>query len=276
MFSIDPGATYMMPAHFGPRYTGEKTSGWYHDVTVMAVPYRTDRDKLAALLPAGFELADDAIITVYYACNKNIDWLAGRGYNMVGVNASAIFNGADEQLEGNFTLVIWENLTDPILVGREVQGIPKIYADIPDHVIDDGGWRCSASHFGNRIVDIDIKNLVDVPPVDVAAAELARANKTHPMSWRYLPAPGGYGPPSVSEPITFPSENLLKQVMVGDGMLSWETLTWEQNPTQFHIVNPLGALPVIEYLPAIVTQGSTNLALPEKWTRSLLPMQPHA
>ena len=91
MFSIDPHATYLMPAHFGPRYTGEKTSGWYHDVTVVAVPFKTERDKLAALLPAGFQLADEAVVTVYYACNKNIDWLAGRGYNMVGVNARTVF-----------------------------------------------------------------------------------------------------------------------------------------------------------------------------------------
>ena len=49
------------------------------------------------------------------------------------MSAAVVFNGEQEQLEGTFTLVIWENLTDPILIGREVQGIPKIYADIQDH-----------------------------------------------------------------------------------------------------------------------------------------------
>jgi len=272
MFSIDPHATYLMPAHFGPRYTGEKTSGWYHDVTVVAVPFKTERDKLAALLPAGFQLADEAVVTVYYACNKNIDWLAGRGYNMVGVNARTVFVGADAPMEGNYSLVIWENLTDPILVGREVQGIPKIYAEIPDHQIQEGVWRCSASHFDNKIVDLCAEKFVEVPADEVSAAMRAQAGKEHPLTWRYLPAVGGFGAPSLSEVVTFPSENIFDSVMVGEGSVTWNTLTWEENPTQFHIVNTMERLPVVEYLPAILTRGRTNLVLPENWTRSLAPV----
>ncbi|MBL6695813.1 MAG: acetoacetate decarboxylase family protein [Luminiphilus sp.] len=261
-----------MPAHFGPRYTGEKTSGWYHDVTVVAVPFKTERDKLAALLPAGFQLADEAVVTVYYACNKNIDWLAGRGYNMVGVNARTVFVGADAPMEGNYSLVIWENLTDPILVGREVQGIPKIYAEIPDHQIHEGVWRCSASHFDNKIVDLCAEKFVEVRADEVSAAMRAQAGKEHPLTWRYLPAVGGFGAPSLSEVVTFPSENIFDSVMVGEGSVTWNTLTWEENPTQFHIVNTMERLPVVEYLPAILTRGRTNLVLPENWTRSLAPM----
>ncbi len=271
MFTVDPGASYMMPAHFGPRYTGAKTSGWYRDVTVIAVSYRTDRDKLAALLPNGFQLADEAVVTVYYACNKNIDWLAGRGYNMVGVNAAAVFEGAGEQLVGNYALVIWENLTDPILVGREVQGIPKIYADIPEHTVEDGTWRCNASHFGHSIVEISAKNLSEVPPDEVATAEREATGRNHPLTWRFLPAAGGYGPPSINEAVTFPSENIYENVFIGEGVVSWQSLTWEQNPTQYHIVNTLRDLPVLEYQRTIITRGSTNLALPEQWTRCLVP-----
>ena len=269
MFSLDPSATYLMPAHFGPRYTGNKSSGWYHDVTVLAVPFRTERASIEALLPPGFEVADEAVVTVYYACNKNIDWLAGHGYNMVGVNARAVFLGADSPLEGNYSLVIWENLADPILVGREVQGIPKLYADIPEHLIEEGVWRCSANHFGNKIVDLFAHDFVEVPTEQVAAARRAQEGKEHPLTWRYIPAVGGYGSPSVSEAVTFPSENIYSSVMVGEGTVKWTSLRWEDNPTQFHIVNALGQLPVLEYLPAIVTRGSTNLVLPENWTRSI-------
>jgi len=269
MFSLDPSATYLMPVHFGPRYTGEKSSGWYHDVTVLAVPFRTERASIEALLPSCFEVADDAVVTVYYACNKNIDWLAGHGYNMVGVNARAVFLGADSPLEGNYSLVIWENLADPILVGREVQGIPKLYADIPEHLIEEGVWRCSASHFGNKIVDLCAHDFVEVPTEQVAAARTAQEGKEHPLTWRYIPAVGGYGAPSVSEAVTFPSENIYSCVMVGEGTVRWNNLRWEDNPTQFHIVNTLEQLPVLEYLPAIVTRGSTNLVLPENWTRSI-------
>ncbi|WP_279246526.1 acetoacetate decarboxylase family protein [Candidatus Litorirhabdus singularis] len=269
MFTLDPNQSHVMPAHFGPRYIGEKTSGRYHDCTAMTVSYLTDREKLAAYLPAPFEVAEEAVVTVYYVCNKQVDWLAGHGYNMIAVNAAVVYNGEQEQLSGTYCLVIWENLTDPILVGREVQGIPKIYADIPEHSIHGGNWSCNASHFGHKIIDIAISNLEPLSAEDVAAGQQAQEGKDHPMTWRYMPAIGGFGEAAVNEPVTFPSENNFTDVWTGEGCVDWARLTWEQNPTQYHIVNALQALPVLAYLPALVTKGSTNLVLPERWTRTL-------
>lgn len=269
MFKPDYRLPHMMPAHFGPRYIGEKTSGWYHDVTVMAVPYVTDREKLAAHLPARFSVPEQAVVTVFYACNKRIDWLAGHGYNMIGVNASVTYQDQQETLEGTYSMVIWENLTDPILVGREVQGIPKVFADIPDHSVNSGTWRCNASHFGHKIVDLSIRDLTQVPPEEVASGQQALQGKDHPMTWRYLPGLGGFGEPTASDAVTYPSESHYSEIYVGEGRLQWETLLWEQNPTQYHIVNALKALPILEYLPAIVTKGSANLVASERPTRAL-------
>ncbi len=269
MFTLEPNQRYFMPAHFGPTYIGEKSSGVYRDVTVMAISYITDREKLAAHLPAPFAVGEEAVITVYYACNKQVDWLAGYGYNMIGVNASVVYQGEKEQLTGTYSLVIWENLTDPILVGREAQGIPKIYADIPDHNINSDVWRCNASHFGHKIIDMSLSNLTQVTDDDIAAAQQANESSDHPMTWRFMPAIGGFGEPALNETVTFPSRNNITEAWIADGELEWASLTWEQNPTQYHIVNALQALPVVSYLPALVTRGSANLTLPERWTRTL-------
>ena len=51
MFKLNPQGRYMMPAHFGERPRSPRSSGWYRDVTSMVVPFRTDRDRLAACLP---------------------------------------------------------------------------------------------------------------------------------------------------------------------------------------------------------------------------------
>jgi 3-hydroxyacyl-CoA dehydrogenase len=268
MFKFSPHERYMMPAHFGPMPQGEKSSGWYHDVTMMVVPYLTDRDKLAAMLPHPFEVGERPIITVVYACSKDVDWLAGRGYNLVAVTVSAVFKGENEQLEGQYSLVWWENLADAILSGRELTGIPKIFADIPDHSVTDGLWQTNVSHFGNDILDMSINHLRVPTAEEMAAAQEAQEGKDHPMGWRYLPRVGGFGA-AISQPTTFPSESVYTGAWIGEGKIDWKHLTWEQNPTQCHIVNALADLPVLEYLPAMVTTGSTNLFVPERMPRVL-------
>ena len=107
MFKFNPEQRYTMPVHFGPR-TDKIPSGWYHDVTNLVISYRTDRNKLAAYLPEPFEVAEDAIISVVYSCNKSVDWLAGHGYNLIGINASVVFNGEVDHLQGYYTLAMWE------------------------------------------------------------------------------------------------------------------------------------------------------------------------
>ncbi len=268
MFKLKPDNSYMMPAHFGARYAGPTSTGWYHDVTAMTISYVTDRKRLAELLPARFEVADEPVISVYYACNRNIDWLAGHGYNMIGVNADVVYRGEEETLEGTYALVIWENLTDPILSGRELQGIPKVYADIPDHSTNGGIWRCNASHFGHKIVDMEVSNIRAPELEEIAASAQAKQGKDNPMGWRYMQKAGELCP-RVDEYTTYPSENKITQILLGEGKLDWNELTWEQNPTQFHIVNAMKELPILEYRPAAITKGSTNLFLPKRMTRVL-------
>jgi len=268
MFKFTPYESYMMPAHFGPLPQGEKTSGWYRDVTMMVVPYLTDRDKLAAHLPHPFTVGEQPVVTVVYCCSKDVDWLAGRGYNLVAVTASAVFNGENEQLEGQYSLVWWENLADAILSGRERTGIPKVFGDIPDHSVVDDQWQTSVSHFGNKILDMSIGNLRVPTPEETEAAQKATQGKDHPMAWRYLPNVGGFGP-AVSEPTTFPSDTLYTGAWIGEGEIDWKHLSWEQNPTQCHIANALADLPNLGYLPAMVTTGSTNLFVPDRMPRVL-------
>jgi hypothetical protein len=42
---------------------------------------------------------------------------------MIAVTAAVVYKGDKEDLSGNFTLVIWRNLTDPFLLGRELPAI---------------------------------------------------------------------------------------------------------------------------------------------------------
>jgi acetoacetate decarboxylase len=272
MFEFDPNKTYMMPCHFDDWSLDPRSSGWYHDVTAMVVAYLTDREMVQKYLPAPFELDEEPIITVASVMNRDIDWLAGWGYNLVTVNLSAVYKSEDQPIHAPYCLVMWENMTDPILSGRELLGVPKIYADIPDHQQIGGAWYTRASHFGNKIMDMSIEGLTRLP--DENLKEINQAGKESALfGWKYFPATGQPGA-SVSHPTLFPSESITKEAWMGKGKIQWQHLTWEQNPTQFHIVNAIADLPILEMRLALISRGSANLFVPDRLPRPLAKGDP--
>ncbi len=261
MFKFEQNRTYLMPAHFGAA-EARNGSVMYNDVTTAMVTYTTDREKLQSYLPAPFEVGDEAVVTVSYALNRDIDWLAGRAYNVICVTASAFFNGKVDKLVGEYNLVLWENMTDPILAGRELQGMPKIFADIPDSEVVGNRFSAEASHFGSRFFEMDIDAIEPVDAAQIESMQEARKGKDHWMAWRHIPSVGGMGT-TVSEPTLFPIEAKVSEISLGTGSLKWHRLTWEQNPTQAHIVNALADLPILEYGWAAIVRGNQNLYLPD-------------
>ncbi len=87
------------------------------------------------------------------------------------------------------------------------------------------------------------------------------------MGWKYIPKPGGGA--EVSHATLFPTNATFDQAWTGTGEVNWNRLTWEQNPTRFHIVNALEELPILEYRSAVVLKGSSNLRVTSKPVRPL-------
>ena len=81
---------------------------------------------------------------------KEIEWLAGRGYNTLGASFPVVFQGTRDYAEGHFLTVLWENLTDPILTGREELGFAKIYCELPEPIVLGDSVECHASWLGFR------------------------------------------------------------------------------------------------------------------------------
>jgi hypothetical protein len=261
MFEFNPNLQYMMPAHFGFAWS-EKSSPLYLDTTTISVGYLTDRAKLEKLLPEPFEIRGDPTLSVYYTMNREVEWMAGGGYNLLGVDALVRFNGVEEQVDGSYCLVLWENDTDPILAGRELLGVPKIFADIEDHKVIRGEWRTAASVRGQTIVDLAV---TDLEPVNEAGLEQMRntAKASNWLGWRYVPNIGAPGP-ALSHATCIPTGGGPEQAWTGSGEIAWHTTTWEKNPTQVHIVNGLADLPILEVRWATVMKGSSTLADADK------------
>ncbi|ABW12435.1 conserved hypothetical protein [Parafrankia sp. EAN1pec] len=146
---MNPGSTYdgipRMPALFGrqggPRQRPEGP-GMYRagdgNTLVTWVAARADADRLAALLPAGFELTDPLLI-VEAATLSNLPWLAGRGYEFLVVSTPVVYTTAGAEHRGRLELVTWEDCPDAIISGREELGFNKMYADtMSRHTGNDG------------------------------------------------------------------------------------------------------------------------------------------
>jgi hypothetical protein len=215
----------------------------------------SNREQLEALLPEGSGLALDGepVVTVYSAYLKQCDWLAGRGYNALGVTLPVVFHGKRDRAVGNLVTVLWENLTDPILTGREELGAPKIYADIPDPMTFQESTRCTASWMGFKFVDLTLRNMRLLAPEE-ASAQMGKRKVDGYIWCKYIPRTGDWGEPDVSY-VTLTEgagPTVQQEFWQGEGAVHFHRATWEDMPTQYNIVNGLADLEIKEYRGATI------------------------
>lgn len=126
---IDPQGSCFMPVSIPQRPI---KAGVFEDVWFMSTSYVTQKDAMAALLPLPFEPAEEPVVSVFYGKCPRVNFLADNGYNMIGVDLAAFFNGKQDQIHGNYCLVLWEDNWNPVIRGRDLLGVPKLLAEVPD------------------------------------------------------------------------------------------------------------------------------------------------
>jgi len=251
-----------MPAHFGhPDLSAILKNGEavYGDVTQIALDYRTDEKLLKQFLPQPYELNGDPVVSVEYSMNRRIEWLAGGEYNIISVSVPAIYLGEVDKVSGNYALVLWENLTDPILTGREMHGIPKIYGDIENHRIFNGIWKTSLSNRGKTILDIHAADLTRMAPDEFEGFK-ENGQQRNLLGWKYIPNET-LTDAIASYATVLPASVRCCEAWSARGSLCWYPQTWEENPTQAHIVNALHSLPIEKVLSCFVSNFSMTLQL---------------
>lgn len=251
---------YRMPTIFGPA-TGPRRGpdgrGFEcRDTpksTSVSVSFRSNTEQLSALLPERFELNGDPIVTVMATYMKEIEWLAGRGYNTLGVTFPATYRGKEETVHGSFLAVLWENLTDPIITGREELGYAKIYCSLPELRIDDSSACCTADWLGFEFLEMNIENLKKQQIPDPTTLSPVDGTLHH----KYMPRTGDWGDSDASYPVITPAHTPNRRITglwSGNGSLSWKRARWEDMPTQYNIINGLADLEVCEILSGTVTK----------------------
>ena len=261
-YTLKPKTMYLMPTHFGPMSGPRQGPGGemgafsvdQRKSRTYAVSFLTEQAQLEALLPPGFEVVGEPVVTVAQSHMTEIDWLAGRGYSTLGVTFQARYNGTRDRATGPLLLVLWENLTDPILTGREQLGFSKIYCELPEPVIHGGETQCTASWLGFRFMDMRLTNMVEV---EEPAASLDDGTLKGTLHYKYVPTTGEWGEADAEYAVLSPANPPVSepQRWQGEGSVRFHRARWEDLPTQYMIVNGLQELAVKEWRGATITHG---------------------
>jgi hypothetical protein len=259
----DHGTMLRMPVHFGPatgprRGPDDKRFDWTGVPTRLALltQFRTDTAALAAILPPGFSPDGEPIVTVEVQYLSGLHWLGGRGYNTLGVRFPAVYRGAKET-RGMFLSVLWENLADPIITGREELGFNKVYCEIPPHRSLAGRRMVEASWLGHQFFRLDLQQAEQVDPATLSQAELGGwgAGTLH---YKYIPRTGEWGKADAAYAVLSQSSGSTTKITEAwraRGQHEFLESKWEQLPTLYRIVNALAALPMRERLDGLVSKS---------------------
>jgi hypothetical protein len=274
-----PGEMYRMPTHFGPS-TGPRrgpdgirfANEGQPKSTSYAVSFLGVREQIQALLPQGFSVRGEPVVSVTMTYITEIPWLAGRGYNTLGVSVPVLFEGERDRASGSFLFVLWENLTDPIITGREELGFSKVYAELPPPRTVGDDAHISASWLGFTFLDMSLTDMRPnvLPPAPTAPGAAAAAVPSDgmlrgQMHYKYMPRTGEWGKADASYAVITPSGNSNARTVAssgGQGSLRFHSARWEDMPTQYMIVNGFADLDVVEFRGATISssEGGKDLS----------------
>ena len=266
-YNFDHGRYYRMPTHFGPTPGPRQIpKGQHVDPTrnpkrlAVNVSYLSTVDALQALLPPSFELPEDAepVLTAEIQYLKEIDWLAGRGYNTLGVKFPATFIGTRERISGVFLAVLWETLADPIISGRDELGFNKIWCEVPEPISHAGRVSISANWLGHQFFQMELNDLV-AGQLSFSGTNLsAPPNSQGMLHHKYIPKTGHPGEADAQYATITPLANpnvTIESRLDGTGSFKFIRSRWEDLPTQYNVINMLSALPLVEFRGASIVRS---------------------
>jgi hypothetical protein len=257
------GGIFRMPVGFGeapgPR---QAPSGKTYDQELSPkrfnayASYATDAQRLQSVLPPNF-IVREPTVTFEFSYLKEIHWLAGRGYNILSIRIPVMFNRGGEKIDGFFMPVLWENLADPIISGREELGYNKIYAELPEAEMAGDFVKCSAEWQGFRFLNLilDTSNSKNVEP-----------SPSMPIfHHKYIPSTERWGEADVDYITMTPKGNSKARILEHRSARPTIEIikpSWNDMPTQYKIVSFFAELPLdkVESAGVYQTVGGKDLS----------------
>jgi acetoacetate decarboxylase len=239
---------------FGPAVLPAVTTVERQSTTVLS--FVTDLDAVRAMVPHHFAPTEPPVVTFMHQALHNVDYMRGRGYNLLNVAVTATFDGADGHLEAPFPLVIWESNTMPIISGRELHGNPKIYGEVSELREGDEEVGFEVAEYGAPLVSGRVSALREAPPDRVERTN-ARAGDACFFGWKHIPtADGGV---DLDYPTLIRGSSRFERMWTGQGELTLHAPSVDEAPYSSAVVTALAELPRIEERRGFYGVGAARL-----------------
>lgn len=271
-----PGAYRRMPVAFGP-YPGPRqdVGGAARDwstatFSTVSVKFRTSRTLLQNLFPTPafrFASADTNCFATFAVCSLgNLAWLGGNGYRFFGLYVHGVeYTGpSGAKVKGTYLPVLFENLADPIVSGREELGMPKVFCSL-DVVRVADSWRLTAGWMGNNFLDLSLEGLAEGSEGSARGTPVPSEGKEDGLLfYKYVPKTGKEerGRAEVEYAGIVPNEaeekaprKVDRTLVAQRAEIRFEALEAQRLPTLHHIVERLAEIPVYEIVEAKVVEG---------------------
>ncbi|KAK2798504.1 hypothetical protein FQN51_007658 [Onygenales sp. PD_10] len=277
LWEKDPKIGWRMPLSFGPMPGPRQDRDSYHCASVTAsIKFKTSRTLLQNLFPTtAFSFQSPG--TVAYAsvsCTTltELDWLGGRGYNHLGFYLHGVkYTQKDgSAVNGTFLAVLFEDLADPIITGRDELGMPKIYSTIDvvngkdkDMQVTTGWQGTTFGKFEWEGLELSTSSTeVDgiVPDAPLPTASTGPAIQDDGLlTYRYVPAVGDPGKADAQYAVFIPhgtppggaEEKVMKATKAH---ISFTPHDWKALPTLHNVASRLAELPIYDIREAKVVE----------------------
>ena len=238
------GTICMMPVSLGPSLCpdqgpdGRPVSGVLAQVTQYVTAYRVDPDRLTALLPPGYRSLRP-VLRLNVEVLDQVKWLNNGSLTRVELVTPVEYPGK----KGWLNLVTWEDDVDSVLVGREIYGIPKRYAELTVQT-QGPAFHLQAKRRGFCFLEMTFHR------VGVEGGCPAEADNEGNFYPRYLPAIQDRTAAAVDETVFTPVEAIDGKKEYCDCTFQWHQADETQLPVGFPITQAIGGVPCIEVLGA--------------------------
>ncbi|EKV07623.1 Salicylate hydroxylase, putative [Penicillium digitatum PHI26] len=271
----NPKAYYRQPSVFGPM-PGPRQDFWGRSRALASakasfctasIKIKTSRTLLKNLLPnSAYSFSGNgsvAYATFSQTTLDGLDWLAGGGYNHMGLYIHGIeYQQANGEItRGTYLPIMFEDLTDPILSGREELGFPKVFSTIDVNKRQESyhvttSWRGAV---WGRMTLTGLSEVEKTASTDVGSTDPGI------LVHRYMPSVGreGKGTPEAEYPVfvDYAQESqivptkITRVLNASQGTIQIDGLEWNQLPTLHHIISRLAEIPVYGIVEAKVIEG---------------------